>query len=121
MATKLDRYVILNKELIYKRLKMSEPGGGKVFNSKMASKVPKVSRKRVMMEQMPKFLVLVLIIDCFLFLPFFLFPYLSFSLLLTLPPFLPLLFLSSFLEVSRASHAPSLILHFYPRTGTIFS
>lgn len=53
---------------------MSEPGGGKVFNSKMASKVPKVSKKRVVMEQMPKFLALVLMIDCFLFLPFFLFP-----------------------------------------------
>ena len=51
-------YVILNKEPIYKRLKMREPGGGKVFHSKMASKVPKVSRKRVVMEQVPNFLVL---------------------------------------------------------------
>lgn len=68
---------------------MSEPGGGKVFHSKVASKVPKVSRKRVVMEQVPKFLVLVLMTDCFLFLPFFLFHYLSISLLLTLPAFLP--------------------------------
>ena len=68
---------------------MSEPGGGKVFHSKMASKVPKVSRKRVVMEQVPQFLVLALMSDCFLFLPFFLFRHLSISLLLTVPPFLP--------------------------------
>lgn len=50
---------------------MSEPGVGKVYHSKMVSKVPKVSSKRGLMEQEPKFLVLVLMTDCFLFLSFF--------------------------------------------------
>lgn len=55
-----DRYVIFNKDLIYKKLKTSEPDVGKVFHFEMIRKVQKISR-----EQEPKVLVLVLTTDCF--------------------------------------------------------
>ena len=100
---------------------MSEPGVGKVFHSKMVSKVSKVSSKRVLMEQEPKFLVLVLMTDCFLFLSFFSppLPPSPPSFPLPLPTYLPT-FLPSFLPVSRGYYIPFLILQF-PRIGTICS